>query len=123
MRSEPAYGLLLIRFAYGATMTARRVLPTRRVGRTFEFSHDGLTYIASVSFFENGGLAELFLRGGKTGSAAEANAHDAAIILSIGLQYGVPLQAIRHALMKLPDGSGAGPIGKCLDLVEAGQYA
>lgn len=107
----------------GAAMTARRTLPNRRKSRTFEFEHGGLTYVASVSFFENGGLGEMFLRAGKTGSAAEIGAHDGAIILSISLQYGVPLAAIQHALMKLGDGAAAGPIGRALDIVEAGAYA
>jgi hypothetical protein len=103
-------------------MTARRTLPWRRRSQTFEFEHGGLSYTASASFFEGGGLAELFLRAGKTGSAAEIAAHDGAIILSIGLQYGVPLRAIQHALMKLPDGKAAGPIGRCLDLLDASGY-
>jgi len=94
----------------------RRVLPTRRESITFDFRHGDLPYTASVSFFEDGSLAELFLRGGKTGSSAEISAHDGAIILSIGLQYGVPLEAILHALLKLHDGSAAGPIGYALAL-------
>jgi hypothetical protein len=65
----------------------------------------------------------LFLRAGKTGSSAEIAAHDGAIILSIALQYGVPVNAIRHALLKLPDGSAAGPLGRALDIIEAGVYA
>jgi len=94
----------------------RRVQPTRRESITIDFRYGELPYTVSFSRFENGDLAEMFLRGGKTGSSAEVAAHDGAIILSIALQYGVPLQAIQHALLKLHDGRAAGPIGRALEL-------
>ena len=104
-------------------MSERQRLPNRRESSTFEFDHGGIRYTASASFFPEGALAELFLRGGKTGSSAEIAAHDGAIILSIALQHGVPLNAIQHALQKLPNGSSAGPLCRAIDLIEAGAYA
>jgi len=101
-------------------MTRRRILNQRRDSRTFDFTHDKIRYTASVSFFpESGAVAELFLRGGKTGSGAEIAAHDGAIVLSLALQFGVPIGALHKALLKLPDGSAAGPLGKALDIIEA----
>ncbi|HEX3943753.1 MAG TPA: hypothetical protein VHW69_06680 [Rhizomicrobium sp.] len=104
-------------------MTDRRILPMRRQSHTFDFELDRITYTATVSFFDDGALGELFLRAGKSGSAALVASHDAAVTLSIALQHHVPLSAIRHALLKLPNGSGAGPLGRALDLIEAGAYA
>jgi ribonucleoside-diphosphate reductase alpha chain len=101
-------------------MTTRRTLPNRRPLETFEFDLDGTRYTASAGFFETGGLAELFLRAGKPGSAVEVTSHDAAVVLSLSLQFGAPLNAIRRALTKLPDGSAAGPLGRALDIIEAG---
>jgi hypothetical protein len=101
-------------------MTVRRTLPHRRELRTFEFYIDGARYVASAGFFETGGLAEIFLRAGKTGSQLEITAHDAAVVISLALQFGTPLNAIRKALMRLPDGAAAGPLGRVLDLIEEG---
>lgn len=103
-------------------MTARRTLPNRRPTETIQFECDGVTYVGIVSYFATGGLAEVFLRAGKEGSAANIAAHDCGVVTSLALQFGVPLSAIRHALQMLPDGSGAGPLGKLLDIVEAAQY-
>lgn len=103
-------------------MTARRTLPNRRIARTVEFTLDGVDYAASLGFFADGALAEVFLQAGKPGSAVETAARDAAITLSLGLQYGVPITAIRKALTRLPDNSAAGPLGRVLDIVEAGEY-
>jgi hypothetical protein len=103
-------------------MTARRELPQRRQSETFEFDLDGVRYVASVSEFETGGIAEIFIRGPKIGSAAGAAAHDAAVTASLALQFGVPLTAIRKALLKLPNGTSAGPLGRALDLIDARAY-
>src|SRR3954468_23720581 len=105
-------------------MTARRTQPTRRLSWSFEVTTpDGLTHTATASFFPDGGLAEIFLRSGKVGSSVETSSHDAAVVCSLALQHGVPLNTIRHALQKLQDGSAAGPLGRALDMIEAGQYA
>jgi hypothetical protein len=101
-------------------MTTRQTLPNRRSCETVEFDHGGIRYVASVGRFPNSGaISEIFMHGGKTGSAAEIAAHDGAIILSLALQFGTPISAIRHALMKLHDGTAAGPIGKLLDILDA----
>lgn len=99
-------------------MTTRRTLPNRRPLETFTFELDGMRYTASAGFFETGGLAELFLRAGKPGCAIEVASHDAAVVVSLALQFGTPLNAIRKALTKLPDGAAAGPLGRALDLIE-----
>jgi hypothetical protein len=107
----------------GVAMTVRRDLPTRRRAHTFDFECEGLKYICTCSFFETGGLAELFLRCGKSGTAAETGARDAAIVLSLALQFGVPLTAIQHALTRLENGLPAGPVGMALAIIDQEQYA
>lgn len=98
-------------------MTERIPLPNKRRHEVLEFDHDGVRYTAGVGRFVNGALAEIFLNGGKPGSAAESNARDAAIILSIALQEGASLQRIVAAMTRLPDGRAAGPMGHLLDLL------
>jgi hypothetical protein len=47
----------------------------------------------------------------------DALAHDAAIVVSIALQYGAPLAEIRHALKRDIRGEAASPIGAALDKI------
>ena len=100
-------------------MTGRRVLPNRRKHEVFEFEHAGIGYVAGIGRFEDGTPAEIFIDAAKPGSHAETAARDAAIVCSIALQFGAPIDVIRHALTRLADGSAAGPLGKALD-IEAG---
>ncbi len=99
---------------------SRERLAQRRLSETVESEQHGMVLLGGFSRFNDGRLAELFLSAGKPGSAADIIASDAAVILSIALQYGAPLDVIRHALQKLPNGKAAGPIGHLLDLIEGG---
>ena len=60
---------------------------------------------------------EIFLQNHKAGSSAGINAQDAAVVCSIALQYGVPLDVIRRALMRDPQGRASGPLGTALDML------
>jgi hypothetical protein len=40
-------------------------------------------------------------------------------VASIALQYGAPLDVIRHALMRDASGQASGPLGVALDLLGA----
>lgn len=48
---------------------------------------------------------------------ADACARDAAILASIALQYGVPLDVLRKALLRDQRGNASTPIGTALDLI------
>jgi ribonucleoside-diphosphate reductase alpha chain len=73
-----------------------------------------------VSCFADGSLAEIFLQNHKAGSQAGINAQDSAVVCSLALQHGVPLDTIRHALMRDPRGNASGPLGAELDLIARG---
>lgn len=62
--------------------TERARLPNRRRSETFGFEINGMRYTMTISRFGDGRVAELFLSNHKAGSQADANAKDAAIILS-----------------------------------------
>ncbi len=96
---------------------ARSRLPDRRYHEGFEFEHGGVRYRAGIGFYGHGKIGEVFLDADKVGSAAETLARDSAVLLSIFLQYGCPLEALRHAIKRNPNGEAAGPIGKLLDLL------
>ena len=99
-------------------MTRER-LPNRRPSEVVEFDHDGIRYRGSVSWGLPGcEPREVFLDGGRVGSAVHGASRDSAVAVSLALQHGAPLQAIRAALTRNEDGSPAGPLGALLDLVE-----
>jgi hypothetical protein len=102
-------------------MTERRRLPNRRASVTFDIESQGLKFTVTASRFADGTVAEIFLQNHKAGSMAGINAQDAAVVASIALQYGVPLDVIRKALMRDSRGRAGGPLGAALDSI-AGEH-
>jgi hypothetical protein len=96
-------------------MTARERLPNRRECESFEFRYAGMAFICSAGFYPDGRIAEIFLSSHKPGSPIEAIARDAAVTVSIALQFGVPIETIHSALTKDHDGSAATVLGAALD--------
>ena len=100
-------------------MTARVRLRNRRASVTFTFWCNSLLYTATVSYFANGDLAEIFLQNAKAGSHSDAAAKDSAVVCSIALQYGVPVDLIRKALLRDSRGVASSPLGCTLDMLTA----
>jgi ribonucleoside-diphosphate reductase alpha chain len=98
-------------------MSERTRLPDRRPSVTFGLECDSLRYTATVSFHNDGRLGEIFLSYHRADSHADACARDAAILASIALQYGAPLDVLRNALLRDPRGKAATPVGVALDLL------
>jgi ribonucleoside-diphosphate reductase alpha chain len=71
----------------------RRRLPSNRPGRTISFSvGDAEGYITSGEYPDDG-IGEIFLKVSKQGSTLSGVMDAFAIAVSLGLQYGVPLEA------------------------------
>src|SRR5690625_941413 len=70
----------------------RRRLPRRRDSQTTSFSVGGAEGYLTASAYETGELGEIFLRFGKQGSTLGGVMDAFSIAVSIGLQYGVPLE-------------------------------
>lgn len=98
-------------------MTQRRQLRNRRASINFTFECAGLTYTATVSKFDDGGIGELFLANHKSNSAADTNARDSAIAFSFAVQHGADPEAIRRALCRNSQGRASGPLGEALDVL------
>jgi hypothetical protein len=96
---------------------ARERLPNRRASEQIAFACGGFKFIATVSHFLDGRLAEIFLTNGKCGSDSDVSARDAAVVASIALQHGVPVEVLRKALMRDSQGRPSGPLGVVLDLL------
>jgi hypothetical protein len=88
----------------------RQRLPNRRASEIADFEHAGQKYSAAISRFPNGKIAEVFLSSGKYGAAVHLHAQDSAVLCSLALQFGVPVETILHAIK--------GPIGHALALFE-----
>ena len=94
----------------------RERLPMRRFHGSFRFRIESIDYTAGIGRIDaHGRVAEIWLNAGKAGSSMETLANDAAIMASLLLQYGCPLDVIRSALTRNPDGTAAGPIAMALD--------
>lgn len=92
-------------------------LPQRRACVTFEMRHGDqrAPFQVSIGFFDDGSPGEVFITGAKAGSAIEAVARDGAVLVSIALQYGVPLETLQHTIMRNPDGSAGTIVGAVID--------
>jgi hypothetical protein len=105
-------------------MTTRRTLPQRRYSETFDlpFGDHRTVFKVSIGFWpDRREPAEVFITGAKAGSEFEAVARDGAVLLSIALQYGVPLTAVHSAVTRNQDGSPATIIGAVIDRLASGQ--
>jgi hypothetical protein len=97
----------------GRAQPMKQRLPNRRGSIRFAIRHDGATYLATLSRFEDGRLAEIFLDALKPDSQLAIHASDSAILASILLQHGVTAAAIRHSI--------AGPLATALAQAEEGE--
>jgi ribonucleoside-diphosphate reductase alpha chain len=70
----------------------RRKLPTRRRGYTQKATVGGHKIYIRTGEYEDGTLGEIFIDMHKEGAAFRSLMHNFAMAISIGLQYGVPLE-------------------------------
>jgi hypothetical protein len=96
---------------------SRERLPNRRACESLSFEHGGMRYTASIARYADGRLAEIFISNHKSGSDADAAAKDSAVVCSIALQFGVPVETIRKALLRDSRGNASSPLGTALDLI------
>ncbi len=70
----------------------RKRLPKKRESNTYSFSVAGAEGYLTASSFPEGGLGEVFLKMSKQGSTLAGVMDAFSVAISIGLQYGVPLE-------------------------------
>jgi hypothetical protein len=110
----------------------RTRLPNRRPSLIEEVTVNGLPMTVTVGIDPTTGKPlEVFLNGGKEGSAFDAVASDAAVVVSIALQRGIPAADLAHSIARIPLGPTrpedldgrivptvpASPIGAALDVL------
>jgi hypothetical protein len=98
-------------------MPARNRLPNRRPAETIAFERDGSQYCLTVGYFPDGSVGEVFLNHDRADSLLDVLTSDAAILVSLALQYGCSLQEITHALKRDARGIASSTIGAALDKI------
>lgn len=84
-------------------------------------NHD---YTATVGYFEDGTLGDVFVRSGKAGSHSSILMLEASICLSVAFQYGAKPSDMRRSMPHAGDpksgglGAPEGPIGTLLEILE-----
>ncbi len=114
--------------------SCRQRLPNRRPSHFETLEVDGQIITACVGFDPaTSQPREVFLNGGKEGSQFDAMLADAATIISVALQYGVPVSALAKSVGRAPNSSTmpgsldqlnagsqpASPIGASLNLLRS----
>jgi len=98
----------------------RRALPPRRAVFQERMEFAQVHYILGYGYYPDGAAAEMFVNTyQQMGSQADATISDAAIVVSLALQYGCPLAVLREALRRNPNGSPSSPVGAFLDKMPA----
>ena len=97
----------------------RANLPNRRAVETITLTHEGFTFHLSTGYYEDGGVGEAFVHAeGRNVNSMLANLlKDAAIIVSLARQWGVPVDKMREGVLRDEDGSPATIIGCALDAI------
>jgi hypothetical protein len=95
----------------------RQRLPDRRASETFGIEVAGLRYMVTVSYFADGGLAEVFVANHKHGNASDVAARDTGILISLCLQHGCRAETIARAVSRNGDGSASGVVGAVIDRI------
>jgi hypothetical protein len=95
----------------------RERLPNKRACETIAFERDGSRYCLTVGLYPDGRPGEIFLNADRSNSLLDVLASDAAILASLALQHGCPLETIRHALKRDARGEPSSPIGAALDRI------
>jgi hypothetical protein len=101
------------------TWGTRAVLPQRRPHHVVAVEHEGQRYVGGYGTTHDGRNAELWLNAVKPNTLLDSLASGAAIVASLALQHGAPLETIRHSLRRNPDGTAACPLGALIDAISA----
>jgi ribonucleoside-diphosphate reductase alpha chain len=100
-------------------MSERLRLPLRRACESFDLEVASQHFTVTVGRYADGTIGEIFLQAHKPGSQSDANARDAAVAASLALQFGCPLETLRHALLRDSRGQPSTPLGAAIDELQA----
>ena len=129
----PRYADLFSRYRHNesgiATATRRRRRGGRRMSTRMRFANRraskdlhpsvraALLHRNGLGFPGTGRLAEIFLGNGRAGSDIDAAAKDSAVVASLAMQHGVPVDVIRKALLRDSQGKASRRSARALDAI------
>lgn len=93
----------------------RRILPQRRRAETFAIVCRNQPVTITAGFYPDGTVGEVFIDTGKSGADLAHVARDAAVVISLALQHGTPLAAIKHAITRNGAGEAVSILGATVD--------
>lgn len=99
------------------TMSERERLPNRRTAVTRDMTFWNQGWHVTVGYYQDLRPGEVFIAGEKAGSHLDSTCRDSAILMSLCLQYGAPLEVIAGALTRNPDGSPSSIAGAVADMM------
>lgn len=112
------------------TTPERKRLPARRPTTIEDVTVNGIPMTVTIGYDPaTAAPLEVFLNGGKEGSAFDATVSDAAVLISVALQHGLAPESLAHSIARIPGGPAevpfchgttstpASPIGAALDVV------
>ncbi len=100
----------------------REKLPVRRLAHVVDFTHQmsrgsAQPMTATIGYFDDGRVAEIFIDPPKLSNDAANLARDIAVLISIALQHGVPVEEMRAAVGRTEEGEPHSIAGSALDLL------
>src|SRR4051812_37603862 len=105
-------------------MTLRHCIANRRALETFAVEHEHQRYkiglgreVVCIERGILGPVEEVFVSAQKVNSALDVLASDGAILMSLLIQYGCPIETISHAMKRNPDGSPSSALGRAAALI------
>lgn len=99
-------------------MDRRRRLPNRRPCDTLVIRHNGTSYNVTVGSYLDGAVGEVFIDGPKIGSEVAHLIHDIAVVISIAIQFRVPVVVMADAVARIEaTGEPSTIVGAVLDLL------
>jgi len=101
----------------------RRPLEQRRAAETFNLRFWNQLFTVTVGFYSDGMPGEVFIDGGKSGQDIQSTARDAAVVLSLALQHGTPIETIRHAVTRSTSEKPASILGAVVDSITTKSFS
>lgn len=101
----------------------RRGLDPRRQQTVVQVAEFRGGYTISFGHYADGQVGEVFIDSLKRSSSEDTDGRDVAILISLAIQHGVPVDVMRQAVSREVSGDPAGIAGVALDLIASGQGA
>lgn len=107
----------------------RELLPERRASFNFTVAIQGEKYHVTVGYYPDGRPGEVFVdriytkSSAKVGTLLDSLCRDAAILVSMALQYGAPPDVMAHAISRDEEGTPQTIVGEIVDhIIKSGYF-